>query len=75
MTNSKLIGATRKPRAAAAPDAGGTMTSPMPRIRATRAACAGPAPPNATIAYRRGSRPFSTMCTRAAAAMFSHTIS
>jgi len=48
--NSKLTGAARKPSADAAPEAGGTMTSATPRIRATQAACAGPAPPNPTIA-------------------------
>ena len=32
------------------PDAGGTITSRMPRMRATPAACAGPAPPNPTMA-------------------------
>ncbi len=71
--NSKLTGATRKPRADAAPEAGGTMTSRMPRMRATRAAWAGPAPPKATMAKRRGSHPFSTMWTRAAPAMLSDT--
>ena len=32
------------------PEAGGTITSRMPSLRATRAACSGPAPPMATMA-------------------------
>src|SRR5579884_2261989 len=56
-TRSKLVGATRKPRADATPEAGGTMISRAPRVRATREAWAGPAPPNAIRANRRGSCP------------------
>ena len=47
---SKAKGAAKKPSAEAAPEAGGTRISLMPKIRATRAACAGPAPPKATMA-------------------------
>jgi len=74
LTVSKLAGAARKPTADAAPDAGGTRTCLTPMMRATCAACAGPAPPKAAMAKPRGSRPFSTMCARAAAAMFSQTM-
>src|SRR5258707_65157 len=43
-TRSKLNGATRNPRHDAAPDAGGMITSRIPRTRATPAAFADPGP-------------------------------
>ena len=46
----EIDAAGRPTWALGAPEAGGTITSPIPRILATRAACAGPAPPKATIA-------------------------
>ena len=49
-TCSKLSGAARKPNAEAAPEAGGISTSRTPRMRATPAAWAGPAPPKPTMA-------------------------
>ena len=46
---------------------------PTPSDLAMRIACAGPAPPKATIAKSRGSCRFSMMWARAAPAMFSQT--
>ena len=53
----------------------GTMISSMSSFSAKRAACKGAAPPNAIIARAAISLPHSTAWTRAAAAMFSSTIS
>ena len=52
------------------PGCGGTSTSGTPSIAASSAACSGPAPPKATSANSRGSRPRSTVIERIVCAMF-----
>ena len=57
------------------PEAIGHNTRGTRSRRATSTACTGPAPPVATMVNCRASRPRSAICVRAAAAMFSLTMS
>ncbi|PZG54450.1 hypothetical protein C1I98_04140 [Spongiactinospora gelatinilytica] len=72
---STLGAACRRPTAEAMPAAAGKITSPMPRLRASRAAWVGPAPPKATRVRSRGSRPRSIDTARMACSMFAVTAS
>ncbi len=57
------------------PAFGGTITRLTPIFSATLATCSGAAPPNAIIVCWLADTPRSTVCARAALAMFSQTIS
>ena len=72
---STRAGAASRPRHEPAPAAIVASTRGIWSLRATSTTCTGPAPPVATIVNSRGSWPFSAMWMRAAAAMFSFTMS
>ena len=72
---SPRTSACRRPIAEASPGRGGTSTLRIPMMRATSAACSGPAPPKATSVKSRGSSPCSTEMTRTAPIMLTLMIS
>ena len=72
---SPRTSACSRPIAESSPGRGGTSTLRMPMLRATSAACSGPAPPNATSVKSRGSSPCSTEITRTAPIMLTLMIS
>ncbi len=63
------------PSAHSTPGDGGTITGQAPVSRPSALACNGPAPPNATSAKSRGSKPCCTETSRSPPSMFSLTMS
>ena len=63
------------PSAHSTPGDGGTITGQAPVSRPSALACSGPAPPNATSAKSRGSKPCCTLTSRSPPSMFSLTMS
>src|SRR5438552_1784497 len=62
------------PQAEKVPGLQGMITSPISSSSASQTACIGPAPPNATSPYSRGSIPCLTVIVRIASAMLALTI-
>ncbi len=58
------------PQAEKVPGLQGTITSQISSSSASQTACIGPAPPNATSEYSRGSMPCLTVIVRIASAIF-----
>ena len=63
------------PSAHSTPGDGGTITGQAPVSLPSALACSGPAPPNATSAKSRGSKPCWTLTSRSPPSMFSLTMS
>ena len=63
------------PSAHSTPGDGGTITGQAPVSLPSALACSGPAPPNATSAKSRGSKPCCTETSRSPPSMFSLTMS
>ena len=73
-TTSWRMSVCSMPQAEKVPGLQGTITSPISSSSASQTACIGPAPPNATSEYSRGSIPCLTVIVRIASAIFALTI-
>ncbi len=73
LSSRRLVVAS--PYAQSTPGDGGTITGQLPSSFASAFACSGPAPPNATSAKSRESKPCCTDTSRSAPNMFSLTMS